>query len=435
MAVTDEAILKIKDMILSGDLAPGDRLPPEQQLSERLGLDAAPWREAVKALEVIRVLDVRRGDGTYVTSLEPQLLLEAMSFVVDLHDDSSVLEIFAVRRILEPAAAALAAAAMTDETAQALRSEVNAVDASTGVEGLVEHDLVFHKLISETTGNGYLASLIEGLSSRTVRARVWRGLTQENAVARTLTEHHAIVDALANGDAELARARRPCISMASSNGCAKRSEARLDAAAHAVRLGTTAASRRRSRRRRRPIAAAVQHDRGGEVLVQVIDVLDIRASRFPDTRRSRTSTGAGRPRTIRRRRHGGRRTRRTSPLATRSRCSRSRQRHDWRRSEGRCSEPACSICLNITRFATCSPVATGMGAIRGDRGVGQDVVRARRLFHPGEIERGRSAIHSIASATSQRWFASTAIAMSGPTAARAIASRRMSSSTLHRPSA
>lgn len=206
MAVTDEAILKIKDMILSGELAPGDRLPPEQQLSERLGLSRSSLREAVKALEVIRVLDVRRGDGTYVTSLEPQLLLEAMSFVVDLHDDSSVLEIFAVRRILEPAAAALAAAAMTDETAQALRSEVNAVDASTSVEGLVEHDLVFHKLISETTGNGYLASLIEGLSSRTVRARVWRGLTQENAVARTLTEHHAIVDAIANGDAELARA-------------------------------------------------------------------------------------------------------------------------------------------------------------------------------------------------------------------------------------
>lgn len=206
MAVTDEAILKIKDMIMSGELAPGDRLPPEQQLSERLGLSRSSLREAVKALEVIRVLDVRRGDGTYVTSLEPQLLLEAMSFVVDLHDDSSVLEIFAVRRILEPAAAALAASAMTDETAEALRSEVNAVDVSTSVEGLVEHDLVFHKLIADATGNGYLTSLIEGLSSRTVRARVWRGLTQENAVARTLTEHHAIVDALAAGDADLARA-------------------------------------------------------------------------------------------------------------------------------------------------------------------------------------------------------------------------------------
>ena len=109
MAVTDEAILRIKEMIIAGELAPGDRLPPEKELSDRLGLSRSSLREAVKALEVIRVLDVRRGDGTYVTSLEPRLLLEAMSFVVDLHDDHSVLEIFAVRRILEPAAASLAA--------------------------------------------------------------------------------------------------------------------------------------------------------------------------------------------------------------------------------------------------------------------------------------------------------------------------------------
>ncbi|MEO6505373.1 MAG: GntR family transcriptional regulator, partial [Terrimesophilobacter sp.] len=107
MAVTDEAILKIKDMILSGELKPGDRLSPEKELSDLLGLSRSSLREAVKALEIIRVLDVRRGDGTYVTSLEPGLLLEAMAFVVDIHQDSSVLELFEVRRILEPSAAAL----------------------------------------------------------------------------------------------------------------------------------------------------------------------------------------------------------------------------------------------------------------------------------------------------------------------------------------
>src|SRR5690349_10390225 len=116
MAVTDEAILKIKDMIVSGKLHPGDRLPPEKELSEELGLSRSSLREAVKALEVIRVLDVRRGDGTYVTSLEPALLLEAMSFVVDLHGDTSILEIFAVRRILEPAATALAADTIDEDT-------------------------------------------------------------------------------------------------------------------------------------------------------------------------------------------------------------------------------------------------------------------------------------------------------------------------------
>lgn len=206
MAVTDEAILKIKDMIMQGELGPGSRLPPEKELSERLGLSRSSMREAVKALEVIRVLDVRRGDGTYVTSLEPRLLLEAMSFVVDLHDDDSILELFAVRRILEPAAAALAASRITGTDVELLRSQIESVDEQTDVEGLVAHDLEFHGAIATLAGNAYLSTLIESLSSRTMRARVWRGLTQENSIARTLAEHTGVVDALAIGDAKLVEA-------------------------------------------------------------------------------------------------------------------------------------------------------------------------------------------------------------------------------------
>ncbi|AYG03370.1 FadR/GntR family transcriptional regulator [Gryllotalpicola protaetiae] len=207
MAVTDEAILKIKNMIIDGHLRPGDRLPPEKELSESLGLSRSSLREAVKALEIIRVLDVRRGDGTFVTSLEPGLLLEAMSFVVDLHEDASVLELFAVRRILEPAAAAMATVRATDADAERLRAMVTAVSAEASLDDLVEHDVAFHHGIAELAGNGYLTSLLDSLSGGTMRARVWRGLTQENVVERTLAEHAAIVGALASGDAELARAR------------------------------------------------------------------------------------------------------------------------------------------------------------------------------------------------------------------------------------
>lgn len=205
MAVTDEAILKVKSMITSGELRPGDRLPPEKELSERLGLSRSSMREAVKALEVIRVLDVKRGDGTYVTSLEPRLLLEAMSFVVDLHDDDSVLELFQVRRILEPAATGLAARNMAPETTAVLRQQIGSVNDATTVEDLVDHDIDFHSTIVRASGNAYLATLIDSLSSNTVRARVWRGLTQADSVSRTLSEHRAIVDALERGDAELAR--------------------------------------------------------------------------------------------------------------------------------------------------------------------------------------------------------------------------------------
>src|SRR5688572_5595705 len=206
MAVTDEAILRIKEMIIAGELAPGDRLPPEKELSEALGLSRSSLREAVKALEIIRVLDVRRGDGTYVTSLTPDTLLDAMSFVVDIHQDSSLMELFEVRRILEPAAAAVAAARVAPPDVEELRGLLAALGDSPTVDELVAHDQVFHRRIAELAGNAYLASLLETLSSSTLRARIWRGLSEEGAVDRTLTEHRAIVDALARGDAPLAAA-------------------------------------------------------------------------------------------------------------------------------------------------------------------------------------------------------------------------------------
>ncbi|MGX1792549.1 FadR/GntR family transcriptional regulator [Microbacterium sp. NPDC055312] len=205
MAVTDEAIEKIKAMIVAGELRPGDRLPPEKELSERLGLSRNSMREAVKALEVIRVLDVRRGDGTYVTSLEPHLLLEAISFVVDLHDDDSLLELFAVRRMLESQATGLAAGVATAEQAQALVDEVSSVDpVRVSIDDLVAHDVRFHGDIARLTGNGYLASLLDGLGSQTIRARVWRGLTEQGDVDRTLSEHRAIAEAIAQHDSALA---------------------------------------------------------------------------------------------------------------------------------------------------------------------------------------------------------------------------------------
>ncbi len=109
MAVTDEAIEKIKGMITSGALRAGDRLPREADLAAELGLSRSSLREAVRAQSLVNILDERRGDGTYVTSLEPRLLLEALSFIVDFHRDDTVLEVLRVRRILEPAATAMAA--------------------------------------------------------------------------------------------------------------------------------------------------------------------------------------------------------------------------------------------------------------------------------------------------------------------------------------
>ncbi|MEU3529633.1 FadR/GntR family transcriptional regulator [Streptomyces sp. NPDC038707] len=205
MAVTDEAIEKIKDMIVSGALRPGDRLPKESELAAGLGLSRNSLREAVRALSLIRILDVRQGDGTYVTSLDPQLLLEAVSFVGDFHRDDTVLEFLAVRRILEPAATAMAAFRIGEAELDALSARLDALGEAPSVEELVAADLEFHRSIVRCAGNSVLCSLLDGLSGPTTRARVWRGLTEEDAVGRTLREHRAILGALRDRDAEAAR--------------------------------------------------------------------------------------------------------------------------------------------------------------------------------------------------------------------------------------
>jgi len=206
MALTDEAIVKIKEMITSGELGPGDRLPKEADLAARLGLSRNSLREAVKALTLVNVLDVRHGDGTYVTSLDSAHLLDALSFMVDLHQDDSVLQFFEVRRLLEPGVAALAAVRITPEKLAELRRLGEGLSADSDVDMLVANDLRFHRGIAEATGNAVVCSLLDGISGATQRARVWRGVTQSGAVERTLAEHTAILDALEIGDAEAARA-------------------------------------------------------------------------------------------------------------------------------------------------------------------------------------------------------------------------------------
>ncbi len=206
MALTDQAIEKIRSMILRGELKPGDRLPPEAELSERLGLSRNSLREAVKALELINVLDIRRGDGTYVTTLKPNQLLDVLSFVIDFHDGGDLLDSIATRRIIESAAVELATFRINQETLDALAEDLRSVPRDADIERLVQHDVYFHQTIMALSGNNYLASLANALASSLVRVRTWRGLTENGSVARTLLEHEAILNALAARDGQLAGA-------------------------------------------------------------------------------------------------------------------------------------------------------------------------------------------------------------------------------------
>ena len=207
MSLTDKAISRIRELIQSGELPPGSRLPPEQQLAAELGLSRNLMREAVKALVVARVLEIRRGDGTYVTSLEPAVLLEGLGSAIELLQGDTLLELTEVRRLFEPIATGVAATRISGEELAEVRRHLDAMRAAKNdVELLNEHDAAFHRAVIAATGNQTLASLLDGISGRTLRARVWRGMVDDAVADRTLAEHQAIYDALADRNAQLAQA-------------------------------------------------------------------------------------------------------------------------------------------------------------------------------------------------------------------------------------
>lgn len=207
MAVTDVAIERIKGQIVTGQLRPGQRIPPEAELAAELGISRNSLREAVKALSLVNILDVRRGDGTYVTSLAPDLLLDAVSFLVDFHRDDSVLHFLEVRRELESAAAARAATRISaDQLDQLVEINQRLIECPS-IDDLVETDLAFHHLIAVASGNPIMAGLIDTISAPTIQARIWRGVTQGGARQRAVGEHMAIIEAIRFGDPDLARAR------------------------------------------------------------------------------------------------------------------------------------------------------------------------------------------------------------------------------------
>ncbi|MEJ3745625.1 FadR/GntR family transcriptional regulator [Actinomycetes bacterium KLBMP 9797] len=207
MSLTDKAMARLREMIQSGDLPPGSKLPSEQQLAADLGVGRNIMREAVRALVAARVLEIRRGNGTFVTSLEPRILLEGISGAVELLRGDTMLELTEVRRLFESAATGLAATRISPQQLSVVRGHLEAMRAAADdVELLNRHDAAFHRAVVAATGNETLLTVLEGISSRTVRARVWRGLVDADAADRTLREHEAIYLALAAGDAIQAQA-------------------------------------------------------------------------------------------------------------------------------------------------------------------------------------------------------------------------------------
>ena len=152
------------------------------------------------------MIDTRQGDGSYITGLGPELLLGALGLAVDLQNEETMPDLVAVRRILEPAATALAATRASSDELATIRSYIHPELSAEHPEAHVEMDWEFHHAIARASGNPLLSVLLDGLATPTVRMRVWRGMTLPGVLDRTLHEHQAIADALEARDPELAYA-------------------------------------------------------------------------------------------------------------------------------------------------------------------------------------------------------------------------------------
>lgn len=211
LSQTDVVVNGVRDMILSGELAPGDRLPIEKDLAPRFAVSRGSLREGVRALSHLGILETRQGSGTYVTALEPGVLLAPVGFVADLQPGASVRDLQAVRRILETAGVRSAALRRTETQLDAAKAAVEAgavaLAAGPDHEAAMEADMEFHRLLGEASGNAVLASLVEALSGRTARARLWRAMADGRAAERAVEEHREILAAVRAGDPEAAAVR------------------------------------------------------------------------------------------------------------------------------------------------------------------------------------------------------------------------------------
>lgn len=193
---------RIAELIASGEAAPGDKLPSERDLAEMLKVSRPSVREAMIALEVSGLIEVRTGSGIYVaeqTSPEP--------FVV-ADEGIGPFEILETRLLVEPEACALAAERATAEQLEELRALFLAMQQSNGTPEMETHDGAFHRLIARATENTAIEKTLAWLWDLRGRSELSRGfhrLIREEGTYPVLDEHERILKALEARDPAAAR--------------------------------------------------------------------------------------------------------------------------------------------------------------------------------------------------------------------------------------
>jgi GntR family transcriptional repressor for pyruvate dehydrogenase complex len=206
ISVTDAVLKQLVGLILHGSLGPGDRIPSERELCQKLEVSRPALREAKHALVAMKLLDARPGQGTFVRADLLDFITEPIDLGLRL-EPTRMRELVETRAIVETAAAALAAKRATDEDVASLRDiyrrQQDAVDKSD-VEAFMEADLELHSAIACAAGNAVLMRMNLALYGL-VRALSRAVLDRAPAAAESaLVAHGEVVSAIAAGQPERA---------------------------------------------------------------------------------------------------------------------------------------------------------------------------------------------------------------------------------------
>jgi len=199
----EEIADRLLNLIRDQELRPGDRLPAERELARRLGVSRPVLREALRALSLMKVVDIRQGTGTYVTSLEPRQLISHLDFAFS-SDTVALAKVFEARRVVESGNVRFAAQRLSegdlDRLAELLADLSAALDDP---QRFSELDIAFHDAICAAADNFMLAQFMTIVDTLGRVSRQRTGGRRE--VRETAVEDHGrILGALRARDPEAA---------------------------------------------------------------------------------------------------------------------------------------------------------------------------------------------------------------------------------------
>jgi GntR family transcriptional regulator, transcriptional repressor for pyruvate dehydrogenase complex len=201
----EQIVQQIEESVLNGSLKPGDQLPAERELAQRLGVSRTAVREAVKALREKGLVEAYSGRGTFVTDGTSQAARQSFDLMVKIGQQEGSPHLAELRLILEPGIAALAAARVQDEDLVAMREAVAVMERSQkDPAAYIEADLDFHLALAEAAANPLILSLIDSIVGLLREQRI-RIFNVEGGPQRGQFHHKRILEAMERRDPEMAR--------------------------------------------------------------------------------------------------------------------------------------------------------------------------------------------------------------------------------------